>query len=223
MNAYKIKNYFREKRLLKRQKYYQKRILNPPDDITLISSNCLGGIIYHDLGKQFLSPTINLTFDENDYLCFCENLKSLPSSTLTEDLNNNHPYPVGLLSVPGLNNPLRIYFVHYQTFEEAKRSFERRSKRINTDKILLLFSVLDLDFASANRFAKIHSYKKLCFYKTNVDNCFLPNRSDCKFIRIRGKIPKNKDMLSFKNILGRKMFIDDTPFDYHAYLFKNND
>ncbi|MEE0856404.1 MAG: DUF1919 domain-containing protein [Ruminococcus sp.] len=26
----------------------------------MISSNCAGGVIYHRLNKQFLSPTINL-------------------------------------------------------------------------------------------------------------------------------------------------------------------
>ena len=28
----------------------------------IIASNCNGGIIYHDLGLKFLSPTINLFF-----------------------------------------------------------------------------------------------------------------------------------------------------------------
>ena len=35
---------------------------------TLISSNCNGGIIYHDFKKQFLSPTINLYFEDNELL-----------------------------------------------------------------------------------------------------------------------------------------------------------
>ena len=222
MLVYRIRNFLREKRLLKRQKYYQKRIPNSPDDITIISSNCLGGIIYHDLSKQFLSPTINLTFESKDFLRFCEHLDSLPLSTLVEDTNNNHPYPVGLLSMPCLVNPIRIHFVHYSTFEDAKKTFEKRSKRINPNKTILLFSILDLDFSLISRFEKIPSYKKLCIYKNNIDSCVLPNRADCKFIQIMGKIPANKDMLSFKTILGRKMYLDDVDFDYHSFLFQNN-
>ena len=29
-------------------------------DIPIISANCVGGVIYHDLGLAFNSPTINL-------------------------------------------------------------------------------------------------------------------------------------------------------------------
>lgn len=40
----------------------------------IIASNCNGGIIYHDLGLKFLSPTINLFFYPQDYLKFIMNL-----------------------------------------------------------------------------------------------------------------------------------------------------
>lgn len=32
------------------------------DDVTIISTNCTGGILYHDLGLEFKSPTVNLFF-----------------------------------------------------------------------------------------------------------------------------------------------------------------
>ena len=37
-------------------------------DITIISANCVGGVIYHDLGLAFNSPTINLFFSASDYV-----------------------------------------------------------------------------------------------------------------------------------------------------------
>lgn len=42
---------------------------------SLFLSNCNGGIIYHDLGLQFKSPTINLWISPKDFIHFCENLR----------------------------------------------------------------------------------------------------------------------------------------------------
>ena len=43
---------------------------------TIISRNCVGGIIYHDLGLKFNSPTINLSMSNDDYIKFVEHLDS---------------------------------------------------------------------------------------------------------------------------------------------------
>ena len=41
---------------------------------TIISSNCNGEYWYYDMKLKFLSPTINLSFDMNDYVKMLENL-----------------------------------------------------------------------------------------------------------------------------------------------------
>lgn len=40
---------------------------------SLISANCIGGVLTHDVGEQFRSPTINLIIPE--FIKFAENLK----------------------------------------------------------------------------------------------------------------------------------------------------
>lgn len=50
---------------------------------TIIASNCNGGIIYHDLGMKFYSPTINLFFYPKDYIKFISNLKYYLSLSIT--------------------------------------------------------------------------------------------------------------------------------------------
>lgn len=35
-------------------------------NITIISNNCTGGFVYHDLGLRFNSPTINLAFGSDE-------------------------------------------------------------------------------------------------------------------------------------------------------------
>ena len=42
---------------------------------TIISCNCIGGIIYNELNLQFLSPTINLYMNCEDFIKFCENME----------------------------------------------------------------------------------------------------------------------------------------------------
>ena len=41
-------------------------------DITILSRNCVAGVIYHDLGIQFQSPTINLWMSNPDFAVFLQ-------------------------------------------------------------------------------------------------------------------------------------------------------
>ena len=43
--------------------------------ISFISQQCIGGVIYHDMNMQFLSPTINLYLEPKDFLEMVENLE----------------------------------------------------------------------------------------------------------------------------------------------------
>lgn len=40
---------------------------------TIISQNCIGGVIYSDLGLKFSSPTINMFIEDNDFVKLAEN------------------------------------------------------------------------------------------------------------------------------------------------------
>ena len=42
---------------------------------SIICSSCIGGIIYHRLGLKFLTPTINLWFNQKDFIKFISNLQ----------------------------------------------------------------------------------------------------------------------------------------------------
>ena len=39
-------------------------------NFTIIARDCVGGILYHQLGERFLSPTINLFFTPEDFNYF---------------------------------------------------------------------------------------------------------------------------------------------------------
>lgn len=51
-----------------------KRLRLKNRNATIISSNCNGEFIYYDMRMPFLSPTINLSFDMNDYVKLVEKL-----------------------------------------------------------------------------------------------------------------------------------------------------
>ena len=46
--------------------HMRKRLKN--QDFTILCSNCIGGTIYHRLGLQFRSPTVNLWMHQRDFL-----------------------------------------------------------------------------------------------------------------------------------------------------------
>lgn len=100
------------------------------DGISIISQNCIGGVLYHDLGMQFLSPTVNLFIKEPDFVRFVLNLEHYLGCSLQMQWGGE--YPIGTL------DDITIYFMHYDTCEEAKLAWERRTKRVDLDRILVL-------------------------------------------------------------------------------------
>lgn len=50
----------------------QSRLTN--QDITFLTPNCIGGILFHDLGLKFMSPTVNLMMTQTDFVKFVLNM-----------------------------------------------------------------------------------------------------------------------------------------------------
>lgn len=99
---------------------------------TIISQNCIGGVLYHDLGMKFLSPTINMSFDGPDFIKFVSNIQHYVSLDLKEYITDNVKYPVGHLG------DIEIRFNHYASFEDAYEKWNVRKSRINFDNILVI-------------------------------------------------------------------------------------
>ena len=98
--------------------------------VTILSQNCIGGVFYHDMGMQFLSPTINTFIPEPGYLRMVLNLREYMA--MEPEIHWGEEYPIGMLG------DVQIHFMHYKTCQEARESWLRRVKRINYDKILVL-------------------------------------------------------------------------------------
>lgn len=99
---------------------------------TIIASNCNGEFIYYDMRLKFLSPTINLSFDMNDYVKMLENLRWYMEQPILSYDDDRFEFPTGKLA------DIEIRFNHYDTFEEAVEKWEERKKRINWDNLFIL-------------------------------------------------------------------------------------
>ena len=121
---------------------------NHNKDFTLIARDCVGGVLYHQLGLRFLTPTINLFFTPEDFNALCLNLKEYLEAELVEASGEDKPYPVGALIPKGLN-AIKVHFMHYETFVEAKSKWDERKTRVHWDNIFVLSTVCYVPEASA--------------------------------------------------------------------------
>lgn len=120
----------------------QFRLDNKNDDFTLIARDCIGGILYHQLGLKFLTPTINLFLTPKDFNSLCLHLREYINGELKEFKNHKEDYPVGMLYPDKIHNlePIRIDFMHYLNFDEASTKWNQRKLRINWDNIYVVSS-----------------------------------------------------------------------------------
>ena len=140
---------------LNRVKFHEK-------NVCILSMNCTGGILYHDLGLPFLSPTINLFFHAEDFIRFCERLDDyLKIDKLVEcfdpDVVQDRPYPVAWLG------DIKLFLVHYHSVSEAQDAWNRRKKRIRKEEIVVLATDRDgMTDSLKDRFEKL-PYPKVMF------------------------------------------------------------
>lgn len=123
-------------------------------NISIISQNCIGGILYHDTNSQFLSPTINCYMMAEDFITFVNDIEYYTKLPLKMHWEN---CPVGVI------DNIKVYFLHYDTCKDAKEKWIERSKRINYDHILVLCTDKDkFNDDCYSKWKKI-GYSKLLF------------------------------------------------------------
>ena len=121
--------------------HYKKMLIN--DSFTILSSNCIGGLIYHRLEKQFLTPTINMFFSQPDFVQFCIHMEWYLVQEL-QFIDSELPYPVAQLlgddnSIPDIT----LFFNHDHDPELAREKWDDRKKRINRDNLYIILYYLD--------------------------------------------------------------------------------
>lgn len=122
----------------KLQRLYNERNKNRlfNKSVSLICSNCTGGIMYHWLGLQFRSPFINLYMDANDYLTALEDFDNFLEAPIKPLTDSGKTYPVGRSTHKGE----LIHFMHYGSFDEAIKKWDDRKSRIDKNNMAVMFT-----------------------------------------------------------------------------------
>ena len=192
----------------------QKRAATLPD-FTIFSSDCLGGILYHDLRRKFLSPTINMWFEERDFLKFClspQYYLNCDFQFLSEQ-EKDVPYPVGCLG--DCDRRIRLYFEHYPTNQSCVENWDRRKQRIQWNNLFVVMSDLDLSDEDIALFYQIQAKRKIMF-------TWHPDRADGKEIfQINHHGKDHVRRYSNLNLNGFRDF--EVFFDYVKWLNMEDD
>lgn len=105
---------------------------------SIISNNCVGGVIYHNLNAEFMSPTINLWMKPEDFIRFAGDLPYYLNCPIQQVFEDGITYPIGRMKKGA--DIVTIYFMHYKSFEEAVEKWQLRSRRVNMEN---LYCILD--------------------------------------------------------------------------------
>lgn len=144
----------------------RKRLKNK--SVSIISNNCIGGILYHDLGLKFNSPTINTLIYGDEFVEFINNLKEYMNCELVYD-ETSKEYPIGVLSSID-KKTIHIHFLHNNTFEEAKSNWNRRKDRIDYNNLFIIYEHFNkFDNSIIEEFDKIN-YHKVVFTHRKFNN-----------------------------------------------------
>lgn len=104
---------------------------------TFLCPNCIGGILFHDLGLQFRSPTINLMMTQMDFAKFVLNMDYYLAQELDFFKHPEFDFPCAYLG------DITLHFTHYHTEEEAAAKWAERSARIDRDNLFVFLEERD--------------------------------------------------------------------------------
>lgn len=167
---------------------------------TIISNNCTGGAVLHELGMEFKTPTINLQILPEQFREFCTNL----SYYMQQDLIECHtftPYEEAMLrkmfgGVPdmpyGILDDIIVCFQHYETFEEAKNKWDERKSKIDYEHIGYIFHARGPEYAKeADEFIREDLPHSLVITENFVlpgSIALFPKEGDNAFSAVNGKL-----------------------------------
>lgn len=173
------------------------------DQFSIICSTCIGGIIYHRLGKQFLSPTINLWIKQKEFLVFVENLDEALEQELVF-IESEYDHPVAQIATKG--GTVNLYFNHAKTEKEAEENWTRRKKRVNHDNLfIIMYDLGDITEADILRLDKVKCKNKVVLSQNKRDIPYV--------VTIK---PKNGTNYLDQDWVGRRTF--ERKFDYVSWL-----
>lgn len=151
---------------------YVKLIENP---VTILSNDCWGGEIYHQLGLCMTSPLINILTYDDSFIKFAQDPVYYLSQPLVMEREGdfrNNLAPVGSLGLG--DRKVLLNFVHSPNFEDAEKLWNRRKKRVNYNNLFIKagFNVSERSEEYLEILDQV-PYNKVCFYSGETDKQFV--------------------------------------------------
>lgn len=175
-------------------------------DFTIIASNCNGSFMYYDMELPYLTPTVNLAMEMEDFVTMVENLPWYMEQEFREIMGEEGSCPMGLLG------RVKVNFVHYDSFEEAVRKWDERKRRINWDNLFIVGTEKDgCTYETIRRFDSLPYKNKVIF--THVEYPEFPSAHYMKGFEEKDELGV---LTSFKDQFLRRRYLDD--FDYVDFL-----
>ena len=211
-----LNDWIKKNRVYRSNKFNKKlqRAVSIASTPSILSNNCIGGVIYHNLGLKFLSPTINLYMENADFLLFVTHLREFINGEMKEVKGNTgKTFPVGELSCPC--GVITIYFSHYSTFSEAKQKWQERAGRIDWENIVVIMEEgIDATDEIVEKFQELPYEKKVLICNGNKGHVEV--KQGLPFFIYDKRYYPGK-ILSFGRFkISKKRYLDE--FDYVEFL-----
>lgn len=120
---------------IKRREKMRKALTNKSP--TFLCPNCIGGLLFHDLGLQFRSPTVNLMMYQTDFAKFVLDMDNYLKQELHFFKHQEYNFPCAHLG------DITLHFTHYHSEEEAERIWHDRATRIDKNNLFVFIEERD--------------------------------------------------------------------------------
>jgi len=127
------------KRIIRKIIVTRFRLLNKNKDFTIISQNCIGGVIYSDLDIPFKTPTINMFIEDENFVKLCENFEhyiNIDPVPITD--NYSDPIDESIVYPKIKIDDIEVCCLHYESCAIAIDAWNRRRKRVNLDNVYVI-------------------------------------------------------------------------------------
>lgn len=175
--------------------------------MTVISANCVGAFVLHDLGEPFNSPFVNLYLSPKNFIRYLQNIDFYQQQSL-EFISPEKNYPIGKLA------DIEIHFMHYRDEQEAREKWKTRSARINPDNLFIIMT--DKNGTQGITYENLVAFDQLPF-KNKVVFTHKPYPELRTAFYIKGFEQHNQvgDLFAFSGWNGMKYY---DQFDYVAWF-----
>lgn len=100
--------------------------------VSLLCPDCMGGILFHDLGMQFRSPTVNLMLNQRDFVKFVLRVDHYLEQEFHFFKHPIHNCPCAVL------DDITVHFTHYSDPDQAVQKWRERAERLDRNNLFVV-------------------------------------------------------------------------------------